>query len=522
MGKLVKDMVQTMRKASESKTKPSDDIAVVQRIEGDTAWVHIPGGVDETPVQMTINCREGETVRVRRADGQAWVVGNADAPPTDDVTANRAATTAMVASQKADTAVEDAQRAHDAADAAEADAVRAQDAADSAVSNLRSVVQGATTVEKAVSVMQTALEAVVDYDPQNDTTTEYFWHDANGAHVLGTSGAYRNDITSTGMEIVQVSTEHTVAEFKADGATIKEAGGTEIAHFGYGSGNAEGGGTGYAPYYTLGERASGSAVGNYSVAEGKGSVASGFNSHAEGNGEASGNSSHAEGYASGNYKIIASSAGAHAEGTALLGNVTASGGGSHAEGVDTTASGQGSHAEGMDTVASGQGSHAQNYNTIAQGQYQTVIGKYNTAQGTSTSLVTTDRAFIIGNGTADNNRSNAFSVDWEGKVRSAGGLSAGGLPSGLLAEDVELADNFTVTHASYGNSSKSVAKTGYTPIGIVGMHTETATTSGTYNTWVCLHSYYLSGSTAYFIVRNTHASTDAKIKITATILYAKS
>lgn len=71
-------------KASQKKTKPADDDAVVQRIEGSTAWVHIPGGVDETPVQLTIDCRPGETVKVRRANGRAWIVGNGTSPPTDD------------------------------------------------------------------------------------------------------------------------------------------------------------------------------------------------------------------------------------------------------------------------------------------------------------------------------------------------------------------------------------------------------------------------------------------------------
>lgn len=71
-------------KASQKKTKPADDDAVVQRIEGGTAWVHIPGGVDETPVQLTIDCRPGETVKVRRANGRAWIVGNGTSPPTDD------------------------------------------------------------------------------------------------------------------------------------------------------------------------------------------------------------------------------------------------------------------------------------------------------------------------------------------------------------------------------------------------------------------------------------------------------
>lgn len=89
MSKLVQDLAKAMRTASGSKTKPADDTAVVRRIEGGTAWVHIPGGVDETPVEMTIDCKPGEAVKVRRAGGKAWLVGNGSAPPTDDTRANQ-------------------------------------------------------------------------------------------------------------------------------------------------------------------------------------------------------------------------------------------------------------------------------------------------------------------------------------------------------------------------------------------------------------------------------------------------
>lgn len=89
MSKLVQDLAKAMRTASGSKTKPADDTAVVRRIEGGTAWVHIPGGVDETPVEMTIDCKPGEMVKVRRAGGKAWLVGNGSAPPTDDTRANQ-------------------------------------------------------------------------------------------------------------------------------------------------------------------------------------------------------------------------------------------------------------------------------------------------------------------------------------------------------------------------------------------------------------------------------------------------
>lgn len=89
MSKLVQDLAKAMRTASGSKTKPADDTAVVRRIEGGTAWVHIPGGVDETPVEMTIDCKPGEAVKVRRAGGKAWLVGNGSAPPTDNTRANQ-------------------------------------------------------------------------------------------------------------------------------------------------------------------------------------------------------------------------------------------------------------------------------------------------------------------------------------------------------------------------------------------------------------------------------------------------
>ncbi len=91
----------------------------------------------------------------------------------------------------------------------------------------------------------------------------------------------------------------------------------------------------------------------------------------------------------------------------------------------------------------------------------------------------------------------------------------------LLVEEVLLADNITINGETYGNGSASVSKAGFTPIGIVGMHLQNASTDGQNNTTCAMHSWYLSGTTAYWIVRGTTTST-AKIKVTATILYVKS
>lgn len=74
-------------KESGKKTQAYDTQATVRRVEGKTAWVHIPGGVDETPVKMTVKAKPGDTVQVRVGGGKAWVTGNATAPPTDDTVA---------------------------------------------------------------------------------------------------------------------------------------------------------------------------------------------------------------------------------------------------------------------------------------------------------------------------------------------------------------------------------------------------------------------------------------------------
>lgn len=77
------DLVKAI-KESGKKTQAYDTQATVRRIEGNTAWVHIPGGVDETPVKMTVKAKPGDTVQIRVGGGKAWITGNATAPPTDD------------------------------------------------------------------------------------------------------------------------------------------------------------------------------------------------------------------------------------------------------------------------------------------------------------------------------------------------------------------------------------------------------------------------------------------------------
>lgn len=70
--------------------KPYDTTAEVVRVEDGVAWVHIDGGVEETPAELTINAMKGDKVKVRLVGGQAFLIGNGTAPPTDDRVANDA------------------------------------------------------------------------------------------------------------------------------------------------------------------------------------------------------------------------------------------------------------------------------------------------------------------------------------------------------------------------------------------------------------------------------------------------
>lgn len=91
MNDFIKEIASAMK---ESKTKPYDTVAKVLRVDEKTAYVHIDGGADETPAQMAINCKTGDTVKIRVSGGKAWLTGNITAPPTDDFVAIKANKTA--------------------------------------------------------------------------------------------------------------------------------------------------------------------------------------------------------------------------------------------------------------------------------------------------------------------------------------------------------------------------------------------------------------------------------------------
>lgn len=125
--------------------------------------------------------------------------------------AEAATTDAATAKQKAEEATSSAALAQQKAESATAAAETAHSAAQSATSD-------AYTAGKAAATAQAAAEAAQgDIDDQK----KYFYHDKLGAHVLDAAGGkFRTDVKSTGIYIVDASTEKTAAFFRANNCGI--------------------------------------------------------------------------------------------------------------------------------------------------------------------------------------------------------------------------------------------------------------------------------------------------------------
>ena len=200
--KLVDTVIQAVDERNDKKTKGYDTTATVTRVEGGTVYVHIPGGVDETPATKTINAKKGDTVQVRVGGGRAWLVGNASNPPTDDATADKALTQADVAWAHADEAKEAADSAwayadtaREAATSAQASASAAQTSANEAKTSASNANEYATRALNGLSAVESVSETLtwitqhgtmtLTSDTELDPTHVYFVLDPDGDYVVG-------------------------------------------------------------------------------------------------------------------------------------------------------------------------------------------------------------------------------------------------------------------------------------------------------------------------------------------------
>lgn len=475
-----RDLVEALA-ASKPKTAAYDTEAKVIRIENGTAWVHIPGGVDETPVSMTINSREGDTVRVRVSGGKAWLVGNDTAPPTDDMTAIYATHVAEGAQKTADTAKEGAEAAWQyadiakgAADAANTAAGQAREAADNALTNLSIVEDVAGTlnwIQEHGSYILTEDETVQpdtiyfqlingDYvpiaqpDPEADPADE-------GWYVLDVSDSQADYImahlavTSAGLWVLPTTRMAEVPVVDSDDDTIIDSDDDTIVVWaedpqhasGYkvllsGDGMTVYDGTGAAVAFYGDTMTIGKSTGNHIFIDSDSvDIHDGTRTRASYGQEmifysVDGDVMARFGYNSSGYPYFIFG---HAAVTNMgmysmsMGyNCAANGPYSFARGYECQSFGESAFASGYKTHATGMRSHAQNMETVADQNYQTAIGKYNTENNTN-------NLFAIGNGAADNARSDAFTVDTSGNVMCAGALTAGNIDAGLTSSTVDTA-----------------------------------------------------------------------------------
>lgn len=407
-------------------TQAYDTTATVRRIEGSTAWVHIPGGVDETPVRLTINAKAGDTVQIRVGGGTAWMVGNASAPPTDDRVANIANNTAKEAYGIAESAVKDAETAHKAAESAVASAEQAELAANSAQASADNANEYASRALGNLSTVQSVAETLnwitqhgtmtLTTDTEIDPTHVYFVQDTEGDYVVGNVHysvvaepkaadlatyyvlsideslnnyvATHLAVTEEGLLVLPAATGYKVliatgqgTQYTTAGTYIIDANGNTVAKFGASGATIGKSNAAHSVIDANGQRFYGGSNGTQQLANigyGQGAAESGsaiepyytFGSRASGS--TIGNYSTAEGY-----NTTASGYASHSEGR----NSVASGHLSHTEGEQTEATYYYAHAEGNKTHATGMASHAEGIGSRASGVASHAEGNLTTASG---------------------------------------------------------------------------------------------------------------------------------------------
>ena len=228
----LKGLAGVIKSGTQPKTQAYDTPATVRRVEDGVAYVHIEGGVDETPVSLSIDAKPGDTVMLRVSGGRGWIIGNPTAPPTDNTRADEAMRKAEEAGGTATNFVTDTSDGifvHPKDN--DSDGVR--------ITDVIEIIKGGLSFFKA-------------------------WVEDGLAKVrVGKIDAGHTNIDSNGMRV-----------YGGDGSEL-------LANIGYGEGASESG-TDIAPYLSFGLREPDRPIGNYSSALGWGNAAEGVYSIAAG------------------------------------------------------------------------------------------------------------------------------------------------------------------------------------------------------------------------------------------------
>lgn len=189
MSGIVRKFYDIVEKTNQRKTSGYDTAATVTRVDRKEgkAWVHIPGGVDETPVRLTINAKVGDDVQIRVSGGSAYLTGNATAPPTDDrVAIETAETSNKYITEVSKQTIETTDDVKKEVATAVRDANAANEKADGAIRRI-------ATLEESVSANQFLIK-----------TTDEVTLPASGRNVI--SGINIDDISGTLKAVIVINT----------------------------------------------------------------------------------------------------------------------------------------------------------------------------------------------------------------------------------------------------------------------------------------------------------------------------
>ena len=120
--------------------------------------------------------------------------------------------------------------------------------------------------------------------------------------------------------------------------------------------------------------------------------------------------------------------------------------------------GDDSTTEGSMTRAEGEASHAEGLGTIANSDYQHAEGRYNIADTDD------EYAHIVGNGTADNARSNAMTLDWDGNLVVSGEVEDG--DGNILSGKADKVSDAIAGHLAGLDANGNLTDSGVTLLGI--------------------------------------------------------
>ena len=253
MKDIIKDIIEALNAANKNKTSPYDVKGTVKRIDGKTAWVQLNGGIDETPVERTINCQPGDIVQVRVSGGSAWITGNASAPPTDDSVARMAIAAADGAMEAAEKAQRDTDEINAAIDRGELTVAYVETQYCLSSSNIEFTAYGdwstdlpqpasgyyywkrtAThyddgTVSYSEPIFDQSNQLAAETAAALASTNNHFWSDASGAYVTEEDGDYSNGyatrVTTNGIlqtymgDLLSAWTSSGISFFQSDGNT---------------------------------------------------------------------------------------------------------------------------------------------------------------------------------------------------------------------------------------------------------------------------------------------------------------